>query len=571
MENSVKNNPTEDVAVDVAPVVGNVVAVDDWEKKSQELGVSYLENAPKKINRETLGIITEEVASKFKMVIFEKKGSDAKVAMVDPRDFEALNILRFISENRKITFEIYLVPPDVFEEMMRQYSLNTEKVVQDAARSLQDDDIVLDGERKVSGKNAHEEVIQDAPVTKLLSVVIRHAIDGKASDIHIEPLDKKEYRVRFRVDGVLHSSLTVPREVGMAMVSRIKILSNLKIDEKRKPQDGRFSVNDESDIDFRVSTFPVVDGEKVVMRILNSEDKSVSLESLGLLGKSKEILKKNIKNPYGIILITGPTGSGKSTTLYAFLQILNGDERNIVTLEDPVEYSIEGINQSQIKPEIGYTFANGLRSILRQDPNVIMVGEIRDSETAELSIHAALTGHLVFSTLHTNSSVGAIPRLVDMGIEPFLLSSSLQVVAAQRLVRVICKKCKEEEHIPEATMKEIKREIGEVESVEVEKYGVNIADGLKFYHGKGCEECGGSGYKGRVAIYEALEINDDLREIISSKDDMDNNISNYVKNNKMVTIRQDGIFKALLGLTTLSEVERVTKGTLTIGGDTEDQ
>jgi len=543
--------------------------LEDLKKHADSLGMPYLESVPK-IKKDALGIITEDLARKYRMAGFEKNGKSIKLCMVDPGNFEALNIIRFISENSGLEFEIYLTTETVLTEILRQYGASAEKVIAEAVKSLKEDD---DSETLNTGnkhKGNEEENIQEAPVTKLLSVIIRHAIEGKASDIHIEPVDK-EYRVRFRVDGVLHSSLVAPKEVGRAVVSRIKILSNLKIDEKRKPQDGRFKIiENDKNVDFRVSTFPVVDGEKVVMRLLDKDDKEVGIDALGLIGKSREILERSIKAPYGIILITGPTGSGKSTTLYSFLQILNGEDRNIVTLEDPVEYSIEGINQSQVKPEIGYTFANGLRSILRQDPNVIMVGEIRDGETAELTIHAALTGHLVFSTLHTNSSIGAIPRLVDMGIEAFLLSSSLQVVAAQRLVRRICEKCKEEMHIPATMIKSVEEELSKINPKEIEKYNIKPGEEVKFYHGKGCEACGGTGYKGRVAIYEALEIDSELKEIISEKEGGEAQIENYAKKNGMITIRQDGILKALLGMTTLSEVERVTKGSLSVGGDVDD-
>lgn len=538
-------------------------------EKAALLGLPFLDKSVQ-VDKEILGIVSEDVARKYKMAPFEKKDGVVKIVMVDPQDFEALNVLRFVAENARVEFEVYLSSTEVFEEIVDQYG-GAEKAVADAMLSLQDSDyddlFQVQGEDDVKKK---DEVIQDAPVTKLLSVVIKHAIEGKASDIHIEPVDK-ECRVRFRVDGILHSSLTVPKEVGRAVVSRIKILSNLKIDEKRKPQDGRFRViEDGHPVDFRVSTLPVVDGEKVVLRLLDKGNKVVDLESMGFYGKGKEIVLRHIKDPYGIILITGPTGSGKSTTLYSFLQILNNEERNIITLEDPVEYSIEGINQSQIKPEIGYTFASGLRSILRQDPNVIMVGEIRDSETAELSIHAALTGHLVFSTLHTNSSIGAIPRMVDMGIEPFLLSSSLQVVAAQRLVRRICEKCKEEKTIPPSMLEFVKSEFEKIDPEEIKKYGIELAKGIKFFQGKGCEICNKTGYKGRVAIFEALEIDEEIKEIITEKKDIEQEVEKHAKTKGMITIRQDGILKALKGLTTLSEVERVTEGSMTIGGEIED-
>lgn len=521
-----------------------------------------------KLDKAALEVISEEMARKYKMIPFAKEGKNVKIAMVNPDDFQAANVLRFISENTKVSFEIFALKEELFQEMVRQYA-NTQKAVEDAMKSLQAEDVegFFAPEKEDLTK---KETIQEAPITKLLSVVIKHAIEGKASDIHIEPMDNN-YRIRFRVDGVLHSSLVVPREVGRAVVARIKILSNLKIDEKRKPQDGRFKVvEDGMPIDFRVSTLPVVDGEKAVLRLLDKGNKDIDTDTLGLIGRSKDILLRKIREPYGIILITGPTGSGKSTTLYAFLQILNKEERNIVTLEDPVEYSVEGVNQSQIKPEIGYTFASGLRSILRQDPNVIMVGEIRDTETAELSIHAALTGHLVFSTLHTNTSIGAVPRLIDMGIEPFLLSSSLQAVAAQRLVRRICPQCKEVVSLPHAVVQNVRQEISAMLPEDIQGYGVDISGDLVFYQGKGCEECNNTGYKGRVAILEALEIDSELKEVISEHNGNESEVKQYALSKNMITMKQDGIMKMLMGLTTFAEIERVTEGSLSVGGDVDD-
>jgi type IV pilus assembly protein PilB len=407
----------------------------------------------------------------------------------------------------------------------------------------------------------------------LVQVIIRHAVDGRASDVHIEPIEGK-YRVRFRVDGILHSSLVLPDEVGRAVVARVKILSNLKIDEKRKPQDGRFKLEGAeavgNSVDFRVSTLPVVEGEKVVMRVLDKSQGNFDLMSLGIMGRNYEVMMREIKNPFGIILMTGPTGSGKSTTLYGFLQILNKEERNIITLEDPVEYYVEGVNQSQIKPEIGYTFANGLRSILRQDPNIIMVGEIRDSETAELAIHAALTGHLVFSTLHTNDSIGAIPRLIDMGIEPFLVAYSLRVTAAQRLVRKICEKCNQEKEMPPNITQRIKDTLKNVTTEELKKYGINSLEKLKFYEGKGCEACGRTGYKGRIAICEVLELNESIQQVILENGGSEVKLRDEAEKQGMLTMKQDGFLKVLKGMTTLAEVERLTEGSRTVGGDTED-
>lgn len=539
-------------------------------QRAKSMGVLFLTGAPKKVKKSDLGVISEEVARKYQMAVFEKKGQVFKVAMVNPQDIEALNVLRFVAEKDQMEIEIYLATSETLQEILNKYS-TTEKAVEEVVLSLKEDGAEsFHPIEQRKGKENVEEIIQDAPVSKLVEVIIEHAIEGKASDVHIEPMDS-EYRVRFRMDGVLHSSLSLPKEVGMVVVSRIKILSNLKIDEKRKPQDGRFKIEEKGRIvDFRVSTFPVIEGEKVVIRVLDREEGIMNFDTLGLVGRNLEILNEEIKSPYGIILITGPTGSGKSTTLYAFLQILNKEERNIVTLEDPVEYYIEGINQSQIKPEIGYTFASGLRSILRQDPNIIMVGEIRDSETAELAIHAALTGHLVFSTLHTNDSIGAIPRLIDMGIEPFLLSASLNAVAGQRLVRTICPDCKEEVEIPQKIREQIKKELEEIPQEEIKKYKLDLSGGIRFYKGKGCENCGNLGLKGRMAIFEVFAVDPEAREIISEEKGNETEIKKAAEKQKMITMRQDGILKVLKGLTTLSEVERVTEGNQNIGGDLTD-
>ena len=540
-------------------------------ENAKKLGMPYLSKSVP-ISADVLSIIPEDVARENQMVAFERKDGLVKIGLVDPQNINTLNILRFISEKTQLKFEVYLVSLKIFQDIVAQYTGGTEKAIKEAVDSLKDDadDQYADNLLAENVEKGNESDVQSAPVTKLLSVVIRHAIDGKASDIHIEPLDK-EYRVRFRVDGLLHASLSVPKEVGKAVVSRIKILANLKIDEKRKPQDGRFNVTEGGhSIDFRVSTLPVMNGEKLVLRILDRDSKLASLENMGIIGKGGDVLIKNINEPFGIILITGPTGSGKSTTLYSCLEVLNKEDRNIITLEDPVEYSMAGVNQSQINSEIGYTFASGLRSILRQDPNVIMVGEIRDSETAELTIHAALTGHLVLSTLHTNSSIGAIPRLVDMGIEAFLLASSLRVVAAQRLVRRICSKCKQEIEVSKSIKEYILKEIEDVSAEDIARYGVDIKNGISLFEGKGCTECGKTGYKGRTAIFEALDVDAGIKEIISEHNGGEQAIKDYAKNKKMITIKQDGMLKVLAGLTTFSEVERVTEGSRSVGGEVDD-
>ena len=547
------------------PVVMN--GADDQSALSAQaktLGLPVLLEVPKTIDKSLLSVISEDMAKRYQMVPFRKEKDILFIAMVDPQNFEALNALRFLAEKEHISMEIHLVSEKIFSLMLQQYT-GTDMALKDAIVSLKKESEELTEFKAEKQKSASAEVFQDAPIAKLVEVIIKHAYDGRASDIHIEPVEGN-FRVRFRVDGILRSQLVFPIEVGRAVISRIKILANLKIDEKRKPQDGRFRFEgkDGHAIDLRVSSLPVIDGEKIVMRVLDKSSDLADLEQLGLWGRNREVLERRIREPFGIILMTGPTGSGKSTTLYAFLQILNKEERNIITLEDPVEYYVEGINQSQIKPEIGYTFASGLRSILRQDPNIIMVGEIRDSETAELAIHAALTGHLVFSTLHTNDALGSIPRLIDMGVESFLLSSSLQVVAAQRLVRRICDACRTEFILTELQKKNVQALFDILKTEEVTAYGLDPKQKMIFYYGKGCEKCGQSGYIGRVAIYEVIEVDETVRTVIADQRGNESAIAKAALAQGMTTMKQDGILKALKGITTLTEIERVTEGKILV-------
>ncbi len=525
--------------------------------QTKKTDIARLEKPPKKVANDVLGMIPEDVARKYKMVLFERRENLVKAAMVNPHDINALNALRFVAEKEGIEIEAYVVSQDVFKKIFSNYAGPSE-MVENAVKSFKEN-VVIESEKKKDDSKRQSEVLKEAPVTKLVQVIISHAVEGSASDIHIEPMDN-DYRVRFRLDGILHVSLVIPKEIGPAVVSRIKILANLKIDEKRKPQDGRFkTIVNGRHIDFRVSTLPVISGEKIVLRILDKEKGLSKIENLGLMGTALKNVKLAIQETYGMILFTGPTGSGKSTSLYALLKILNRDERNIITLEDPIEYNIEGLNQSQINPEIGYTFANGLRTILRQDPNVIMVGEIRDNETAELAVHAALTGHLMFSTLHTNTAVGAIPRLIDMDIEPFLLVSSIRIVIAQRLVRRICENCKEEQKIASSVRAKIVDELKEISVEEAKKYQVDLNKEVKFYHGKGCDACGGTGLKGRMAVYEVIPVDEDMKTIITEKEGNEELLNKKKEEDKILSIRQDGILKAVKGLTTLEEVERVTE------------
>jgi len=400
-----------------------------------------------------------------------------------------------------------------------------------------------------------EEVIKSAPVSKMVLVIIRHAIDGRASDIHIEPT-VTDTKVRYRIDGILRTSLVLPKYIHAAIVARIKVLANLKLDETRKPQDGRIRLTIAGrDIDFRVSTLPLFEGEKVVLRILDTTAQIPGLEQLGFNPIYIDLIKESIKKPHGLILLTGPTGSGKTTTLYTILTMLNQEGINIITLEDPIEYYIDGVNQSQIRPEIDYTFASGLRAILRQDPNVVMLGEIRDKETTELVIHASLTGHMILSTLHTNSAIGAIPRLIDLGAEPFLLSSVINLIIAQRLARKICPDCKKEVKVPPLLLKKAKENLAGIPAKYLE--GVDVANPV-FFKGEGCAHCGNLGYQGRVAVAEVITITPELREIINQGGDT-TAIRKALVSQDFITIAQDCLIRALKGITTIDEVVRISQ------------
>ncbi|MDO8513153.1 MAG: ATPase, T2SS/T4P/T4SS family [bacterium] len=398
-----------------------------------------------------------------------------------------------------------------------------------------------------------ESVIKAGMIPEIVAAMVSLGIVMEISDIHIEATTEN-LRLRYRIDGILKDIIKMPLSLHAPLVSRIKILSKLKIDEQRVPQDGRFNViARKHEIDLRVSTLPTVHGEKVVMRILDKSVGILTLEDMGITGVGFDVVAKNIKKPYGVILATGPTGSGKSTTLYAILQRISTTAVNVITLEDPVEYEISGINQTQVKPQIGFTFAEGLRAVLRQDPNIIMVGEIRDLETAAMATHAALTGHLVLSTLHTNDSAGALPRLINMGVEPFLITSSVNCIIAQRLVRKVCPKCKAKVELPEALIEDILKEISKISDTKIAAMKKND---LIFYHGSGCSECT-NGYHGRIGIYEVLEMNEKIEELAVSKQPASAILEQACKDG-MVTMKQDGILKALKGITTMDEVLRVT-------------
>lgn len=526
--------------------------------KAKFLGIPYINLKYKVVNNEALRTIPEKAALFYKFIPFESRDDLLKVAMVNPSNIDAVDALKFISIRHNVNTKIYLVSKSNFDAVIKQYrTLNEE--LKDVLKNV--DQQIVGKEKLEKKKEEIEKIVEEAPVSKIVDIIIAHAVEGRASDIHIESTEN-ELRIRYRLDGILHDSLILPKRISLAVVSRIKILSNLKIDETRKPQDGRFrfTISDsgglEKSVDLRVSTFPTVTGEKVVMRVLDTSSDISNLENLGIWKRGLKVINENLDKPFGVILITGPTGSGKSTTLYAILKILNKEGVNIVTLEDPVEYFMAGINQSQTQPEIGYTFASGLRAILRQDPDIIMVGEIRDKETAELATHAALTGHLVLSTLHTNNAIGVIPRLIDMGIEPFLISSSLNVAVGQRLVRKICNYCRKEAE-PSVSAKEIiMRELKEIPSDQ--KADLDIKNNIKLFEGKGCKECKQSGFSGRIGIYEVLSMTPELELLMSSKI-TDAEIIKEAKRQGMITMMQDGIMKALKGITTIEEVLRVTE------------
>ena len=519
--------------------------------KSEILKIPLKKFEPKEISPEVLKEIPEETANFYKIIPISKKEKTLEVGMVYPEDLDAMEALKFLARKKNLEIRIFLITISDFKKALEQYRAKREEI-EEALKELEKE---LKVEKEKPTITELERVVEEAPITKAVASILRYGIEGESSDIHIEPF-KDKLRVRYRFLGKLYSSLFLPIKVHPAIVSRIKILSDLRIDETRIPQDGRFSIMLAGrKIDFRVSTFPTAMGEKVAIRILDPKVGLKKMEELGLSGRNFEVLKKAIKKPFGMILVTGPTGCGKSTTLYAILQKLNQEGVNIVTLEDPIEYLIEGINQSQIRPEIGYTFATGLREVLRQDPDIIMVGEIRDKETAELAVHAALTGHLVLSTLHTNNALGVIPRLIDLGISPFLIPYSLSLAVAQRLVRMLCDKCKKEVK-PTKEIRDLILE--EVEKLpEKEKEKIKIPQNFKIYEAVGCDECHGIGFSGRIGIFEVLEMTKNLEEIIL-KEPSEAKIMEEARRQGMITMRQDGILKVLNGITTIEEVLRET-------------
>lgn len=527
--------------------------------RGKQLNVPFLSLAGKAVPSDVLRQFSEEAVAFYQFVPIEKKENILQVGMVNPDDLKSQQALNFIAQKNGFNLEIFIITPSDFKNILAQYR-TLKKEVATALKELEHE---LASEEPSSAKadagDMVERVMAEAPITKIVAVMLRHAQEGRASDIHIEPAET-EVRVRFRVDGILYTSLILPKNIQLAVVSRIKILSNLKIDETRVPQDGRFhSVIDNKKIDFRVSTFPTAFGEKVVLRLLDPTVGLLTFEQLGLAGHNLTALEEAIKKPFGMILLTGPTGSGKTTTLYAILNVLNESGVNIVSLEDPIEYNIEGISQSQTKPEIGYTFASGLRSILRQDPDIIMVGEIRDEETADLATHAALTGHIVLSTLHTNDAVGVTPRLIDMGVSPFLLPSALNLSIAQRLVRRLCQECKKEISPPPQIKEMIEKELEAVPEQTKKEYPnvFGAKKEIKVWEAKGCKFCSDKGTKGRIAIFEVMSMTPQLEAIIVSGP-TESKLLEESKRQGMITMKQDGFLKVLEGSISVEEVLEAT-------------
>lgn len=538
---------------------------------AQEIDVPYVDIKPNELKKEFLQEIPERIARQYNVLIFGVDGEGNKlVAMEDPDDIEAVN---FLQKQLGSKMKVHVSTRSQIQSGLDQYrdSINSEltKVI-----SAEDQN---DSEPKEEEIDV-EDLAENSPIAQTVNLLIEYAIKAGASDIHIEPREDFVL-VRYRVDGVLREANKLPRKLMAGLVSRIKILSSLKIDERRSPQDGRFKMQVNGQVfAMRVSTLPVMDGEKVVMRILDESTKALTLKDLGYWDGSLDILNRAIVQPYGMILVTGPTGSGKSTSLFSILSMLNKPSVNISTVEDPVEYRVNGANQTQVNPVAGMTFVNGLRALLRQDPNIIMVGEIRDGETANLAIQAALTGHLVFSTLHTNNAATSLPRLLDMGVEPFLIASTVRAVVGQRLVRKLCVKCREQ-YTPDEIItqkmnesfridsperfawihtleeKALKSGIGDIEEASTSETAI-----LKLYraHDGGCDNCNHSGYKGRIGIYEVLENTTDLQKLIVGNATSDV-IQNQAIKGGMLTMQVDGLVKALRGMTSIEEILRVTR------------
>jgi len=531
--------------------------------------VPYVNLLDAHIEKDVLRLLSKEIAERYMAVPLGQIQGKLVVAMLDADNVQAVD---FLANRIGRQLKVYTASEEGIRNVLAQYDQDVEADVAKAIGVVMEDgaDITAEIDKAVVGNKEDENIktiVQDSPISKALSAILEYAAKNRASDIHIEPLEN-ELKIRCRVDGVLREIMKLPKETEPPLISRIKILSNLKIDEHRIPQDGQFTVRvNMKAIDLRIAISPVVWGEQVVIRLLDKSGTTLKLEDMGYRGRALRAIRKGLESSNGMILTSGPTGSGKSTSLYALLQEIKSDTINIVTLEDPVEYKMDGVNQIQVNPEVGLTFASGLRSILRQDPDVVMVGEIRDKETATLAVQAALTGHLVFSTLHTNSAAGILPRLLDMGIEPFLIASTVRTVIGQRLVRRISDKNKEMYQSDAAERQAILDNIGyllpqsedqkaaKAQDIGYENLPLNTENAYTLYKGKDTPDTPG-GFKGRMGLYEVFEVEETIQKLILSRA-TSSEIQKAAKANGMINMREDGYFKALAGMTTIAEVNRV--------------
>ncbi|MEK7084369.1 MAG: GspE/PulE family protein [Patescibacteria group bacterium] len=528
-----------------------------YEKAAVRLNVPFVTLRERQIPGEVLDIVPPELAEAHGVIAFEKNDVGISLAMLDPGDLQTIEFLR-----RKTGCDItpHLTTPSDMKFILRK--VHHEDIEKD---SMMTQFAETDALNRIDGNQDPKKAAEELPIINIVNNILQHAVYEDASDIHIEPTPHG-LSIRYRVDGILHTMMTLPSKVKDGIVARVKILANLKIDEHMTPQDGRIQMELNTDhLSFRVSIIPVYDGEKIVLRILHEDQKALTLDDLGLLPGPKKLVEESIKKPNGMMLVTGPTGSGKTTTLYTILNVLNQPGVNISTIEDPIEYHIEGINQSQVNPRVGFTFATGLRAFLRQDPNIIMVGEIRDQETAEIAIHAAMTGHLVLSTLHTNDAPTTLPRLTDMGVPPFLVAFTANLVMAQRLIRKICAYCKEPFQLDKTELDHLAKLIDTKTMIPLWKeHGVTLdpremtQESMLFFRGAGCPRCGQTGYKGRIGIYEVLPIDKPLQKIIAENGTVAD-IRSYAAAHGMMSLLEDGLIKAKQGITTIEEILRVTK------------
>jgi len=531
--------------------------------KAYILGIPFIDLKQIDIEPETLRIIPEPIARKNNIVAFKKTKDELEVAMLDPSNLQTID---FIKKKTNLKIKPRFTSREGIREVLKKYQKSLEAefgeiIKKESQKTILPEMKLVEGRRDgeaVDLKKAAEEL----PIIKIVDTLVKHAILQRASDIHVEP-SEKEVIVRYRIDGILHDAMILPKQVHAGIIARIKVLSNLKLDEHRLPQDGRFKIESETQkISFRVSVLPTFLGEKIVMRLLVEGAKKFTLEGLGFWGENLEIIHRAIKKPYGMILATGPTGCGKTTTLYTIIEILNQSGVNICTIEDPIEYQIPRVNQTQVNPKIGFTFASGLRALVRQDPNIIMVGEIRDSETASLAVNAALTGHLVLSTLHTNTAAGAIPRLIDMGVEPFLISSTINIILAQRLARKLDPQSREKYKLSKNDVDEMKKDINLDELLKILKKEKIVPDNaawetIDFYRPGSSKNCP-DGYRDRIGIREVLEISDSIKEMIVKRTTADQ-IEIQARKEGMITMLEDGFVKAVQGLTSLEEIMRITR------------